>query len=312
MLDRPSLCVYVAYHDSAPHPVPGQDPFVAVCNPRADGRRPPGFEHYTDRPGAPRADLYSELRVQDHLERVASADYVGLAHYRRLFVTRAFPRRFSPWTYDLSAWDWAQVDRYGATKTALLAAIGNRDWCTAPRYDVRWAGHGSLWEQFASYHPVDLLMALADSLALVHSRARLADYLRAETSFVPFNMFLARADAVRAYGQWLWPVLAECQRQVGVPADPYQRRYLGFLAERLHGYWLATTAPRLRVGEVPVAVVCPGGLTSSADASTLARSGTAAPAVGRQGWTQEVLRRLPWSTRVLANRAWRRTTSGRR
>ena len=48
-----------------------------------------------------------------------------------------------------------------------------------------------------------------------------------------YNMFFARKEIVDDYCSWLFPILAYCESHCEKKEDPYQNRYIGFLAERL-------------------------------------------------------------------------------
>lgn len=300
------LTVAVAYHDSRPHPLPGQGPYVAVCNVGPNGSRPAGFAAYDDPDGFPdRNRRYCELSAQRHLELTGDTDLLGLAHYRRIFVTRRSLRTYAPRTYELDRFDWAALDRQGAGEAALIAAVGNRDWCTAPAYDVRWDGHDDLWSQFCAHHPEEMIVAAADAVARVHPGSpSLADHLRRSRRLSFYNMFMARRPLVQQYGNWLWPVLEECSRQIGAIEDPYQARYPGFLAERLMGYWLATALEPAgwRVGDIPIAVVAADGITNGADPA--AATPAARPPIDAS-WSRALARRAPWSARVAVNQVVR-------
>lgn len=66
-----------------------------------------------------------------------------------------------------------------------------------------------------------------------------------------------------------------------VRLDGYQRRYPGFLAERLHGWWLEQRAREgLRVGEVGVAIVDAAGITNSG----VLHGGPGWPSTAVPGW----------------------------
>lgn len=297
------LRLYVAYHDSRPHPLLGQAPYVAVCNVGPHGR-PTGFDVYDDEGGFPEKNsAYCELSALRHLELHGDAQYLGLAHYRRLFLTRRMRKTLGPYTYDVPSWDWSQVDRYGAGEAALMAAVDGADWCTAPLQDVRWSGHPHLWDQFSHHHPERLLVEMCAALQTVHPESPdLHDYLHRATTLAPFNMFIARADLVRRYCSWLWPVLTETDRRLGVIADAYQQRYPGFLAERLQSFWLSFARPEspIRQCALPIAVVRPGGRSASSRA--LVRGpGTSVP-VGPQGWFADVVRLVPFKVRAATTR----------
>lgn len=306
------LTVYVAYYDSRPHPAAGQAPYVALCNVGRDGHRPAGFDQYDDGGGLPaKNELYCELSAQRHLEQRAGGEYLGLCHYRRMFVTARSPRRYAPRSYLLSAWDWSRLDRHGATEVDLLQAVAGRQWCTTPPYDVRWSGHVSLWDQYCDHHPEPFLFVLRDVVRDLHPELPdFRDWLCRTTRLPFFNMFIGRRDRVVQYGAWLWPLLEECERRIGVPDDPYQRRYPGFLAERLHGYWLACVAPRdMSLGRIPVAVVDPNGIVNSHSGGLEGRRERKRPAGPRppplSGLASRAVQASPFALRVAVNRALR-------
>ena len=51
--------------------------------------------------------------------------------------------------------------------------------------------------------------------------------------YYAYNMFIARREILDQYCAWLFPILSRCERVIGQRTDPYQGRYIGFLAERL-------------------------------------------------------------------------------
>lgn len=68
-----------------------------------------------------------------------------------------------------------------------------------------------------------------------------------------YNMMLARHDLFDEYAAWLFPILAETSRRLGVPTDrtAYQQRTMGYLGERLLNVWVAGR-PELKVARVAV------------------------------------------------------------
>lgn len=53
------------------------------------------------------------------------------------------------------------------------------------------------------------------------------------TFYYGYNMFIARKEIFNDYCAWLFPILAYCETHCGEKEDVYQKRYIGFLAERL-------------------------------------------------------------------------------
>lgn len=93
-----TLLVAVAHHDARPHPGPAHAPYAAVCVFAAGSGRPPGFAIYVAEGGRTPREGYGELGVLRWLQTASSADVVGLAHYRRLFTARRWPRTWTPRT----------------------------------------------------------------------------------------------------------------------------------------------------------------------------------------------------------------------
>lgn len=268
----PQLTVYVSYHDSRPHPQPGQRPYVALCNVRRDGSRPPGFAAYDDEGGWPdRNAAYCELSALRHLEQHADTEFVGLFHYRRALAARRPKggRAAGPGSWSVPDWDWSDAASRGAGEADLVAAALTADWLTPRPYDVRRAGFASLWEQFTHNHPEYLLELAGDAVA---EQAPLglsfAQYMREETSTPLYNVFLGRRVVLLQYTAFLWPVLERCAQAVRREPDHYQGRWAGFLAERLHGYWLThgAAAPR-RVAHLPLLVLDREGIRNGTQVS---------------------------------------------
>lgn len=267
------LTVYVAYYQPGPTP-DGDGPYVAVCNVAPDGSRPPGFSIYDDDGGLPlRNDAYCELSALHRLQVREHSPWVGLAHYRRVLVARRPPsarRSDSPGEWAVPSWDWHEVRRQGAGEDEILSAVGERDWCTAPRYDVRRAGFGSLWEQFLANHPAYLADAVDEALAhLAPCLPSFTGYLQAVRAAPLYNVFVGRRQVLDRYASFLWPVLEIVGSRAGLPENGYQRRWAGFLGERLHSYWLDVIGREegVRIGQLPMAVLADGSLTGVAQRS---------------------------------------------
>lgn len=65
------------------------------------------------------------------------------------------------------------------------------------------------------------------------------------------NMFIMRREMFCAYCQWLFPILFELDRRIDITGyDAFNKRVIGFLAERLFNVWLEKNKPD--AVEVPV------------------------------------------------------------
>ena len=51
--------------------------------------------------------------------------------------------------------------------------------------------------------------------------------------YYAYNRLIARREILDQYCEWLVPILFQCEKEIGERDDPYQERYIGFLAERM-------------------------------------------------------------------------------
>lgn len=253
------LTVYVAHYRPRTGPPAEAPPYVAVCNVRPDGARPPGFVAYDDEGGLPEHNAaYNELSVLRRLQRRAETEWVGLVHYRRVLVARRPDGRrgVQPGTVHVDGVDWRRPEQWAGDEAALVAALGDAHWATPLPFDVRRAGYRSLWDHFVGNHPELLLRRAATAVDRLHPELEpLEAYLRREVRTPLYNVFLGRRGVLDCYASFLWPVLEACAP--GLALDGYQGRWAGFLAERLHGYWLSQVAKPsgVRTGVLPLALL---------------------------------------------------------
>lgn len=247
--------LFVAYHAPGPHPedVPG---YRAVCNVRADGSRPEGFTSYDDDHGLPERNReYCELSPFHKLLLEGDEEWIGLTHYRRLFTVdpRIGTTSRYPGYRRAHEFDWAVPEAYGSAASQLEQAVAGADWVSPARLDVRRFGVSSALEQYVANHGRESLDLCDGVLRRRYPKViGLIDYLARTTEIRPYNMMIARASLLREYGRFLWPVLDDCYRFGRRPLDAFQARWPGFLAERLHGYWLDVIAPPLVERRLPL------------------------------------------------------------
>lgn len=67
------------------------------------------------------------------------------------------------------------------------------------------------------------------------------------------NMFIMSRSLYQEYAQWIFSILFEVEKRIHISSDPYQKRIIGFLAERLLNVWLRYKS--LRVKEIPIIFV---------------------------------------------------------
>lgn len=239
-MSAPRLTVYVTHHRSPVAPSPEPPPYLAVCNVRPDGSRPPGFTAYDDEGGLPGSNTaYNELSVLHRLQARADTELVGLSHYRRALLARrpTGRRGEQPGTLHVRGWDWRQPERWGGDETSLVPAMHGLDWATPRPFDP--AGRLPLAVGALRGQPPGGAAApggRGGSRAASRPRA-FGVYLRRESATPLYSVFLGRRELLDRYEAFRWPVLAACAP--GLELGDYPRRWAGFVAERLHGYWLA-------------------------------------------------------------------------
>lgn len=151
---------------------------------------------------------YCELTVLYWMWKNVKESWVGLCHYRRHFI--------------LTEDEIARIPRSGADVILPVPSI-----CQP-----------SVGENYRKRHDKDDWDHLLDLLK--HSYPDLYDLAVSlwETGeygnlYYTCNMFIMKKEVLDEYCSWLFPILFQMEQFGGEKADPYQNRYLGFLAERL-------------------------------------------------------------------------------
>lgn len=177
---------------------------------------------------------YCELTALYWMWKHAQADFVGLAHYRRYLA--APQRHAAPRARILS----------GPELERLLA----RDALLLPRRR-RYFIETNLSQYAHAHHVKDLLAARDVILSLYPGTQTAFDAVMRRRSGHRFNMLVMRRDMLSAYCAWLFPILFALEARLDTSAyDDYNRRVIGFIAERLLDVWIAQN--NLPYRELPV------------------------------------------------------------
>lgn len=155
----------------------------------------------------------------------ASADYIGLCHYRRFFASRRLGSKASRIA--------VQKDIEVALSRAPIILPKKRNYFIETNYS-----------QYAhAHHAQDL------ELTRVILAERCPEYLPAfdctmrRTTGHRFNMLVMRRDWLGAYCKWLFDVLFELEKRLDISSySDYDRRVFGFVAERLLDVWIETAS----------------------------------------------------------------------
>lgn len=151
---------------------------------------------------------YCELTVLYWMWKNIEEPWVGLCHYRRHFV--------------LTDAEITWIPKSGADVILPVPSI-----CQP-----------SVGENYRKRHDKDdwnhllylLKYSYPDLYELAVSLWETGEY---GNLYYTCNMFIMKKAVLNEYCSWLFPILFQMEQFGGEKADPYQNRYLGFLAERL-------------------------------------------------------------------------------
>lgn len=79
------------------------------------------------------------------------------------------------------------------------------------------------------------------------------EYLEKGSKFYIGNMFVAKKEIMNEYCHWLFTILFETEKRITFSEDPYQRRVIGFLSERL--FTLYILHKKFKLKELPILFV---------------------------------------------------------
>ncbi len=145
---------------------------------------------------------YSEMTVAYWVWKNSSADYIGMSHYRRLFV---YPEKIA---LKLRTTD---IEAVLPLPTLYLHALRN--------------------EYFSRYIP-DVWETMIEVLDEMHPEYHdSAQKVFSGKYFYGNNMWVLRRDVLDKFFSWMFPMLFEIEKRIGELADPYYNRYTGFCSE---------------------------------------------------------------------------------
>ena len=182
---------------------------------------------------------YCELTGLYWMWKNMDADYLGLVHYRRLFVNPGFFRKKAPYSRLL---DNAHAESLLQGREGALPKKRN--------YFIE-----TIYSHYAHTHYAEHL----DTVRKILSE-RCPEYLSAfdrlmhGTKAHMFNMMILRRDKLDSYCSWLFPILRELTQRVDASDyDDFQARYPGRVSELLLNVWVETQ--KLDYVEIPVVMI---------------------------------------------------------
>ncbi len=154
----------------------------------------------------------------------SSAEIIGLVHYRRHFAGRFWP--VNPWKRIITGEEIQEHLRY-----ADILLPKTRNYMIETNYT-----------QYAHAHYEKDLQLCRQVLTEQSPGSVLAfDRVMQRRRGHRFNMMIAKRDVLDRYCQWLFPILFTLEERIDTSGySAYDRRVIGFLAERLLDVWLET------------------------------------------------------------------------
>jgi hypothetical protein len=200
---------------------------------------PPKYDLHTQRKTVGRVGAdFAELRALE--ESLQTNAYAGVFHYRRVLIIDE--AKIEDVTIEktwegsfISAWNWAKTTELGWSKEKLEQYSQLGVTVLPNPVDVSHFGHENLYEQYVQAHGSKVLEAIEKKWPESNS---FFEYLRSETKLIPFNIFLAPANVREKLFEWLLPILNSVEYDLSdLSQNDYQRRWPGFIAERLTSYF---------------------------------------------------------------------------
>lgn len=147
---------------------------------------------------------YCELTALYWMWKNDNSKYIGLSHYRRKFELEG-NQIVGTLQSDADVIVTVPVLNFDTVRGQYGKDHGEGDW------DTMW---DAIRELYPEYLPA-------------------AEEVQDGIYYYAYNMFITRKEIFDAYCEWLFAILAYCEKKIGVKEDNYQNRYVGFLAERL-------------------------------------------------------------------------------
>jgi hypothetical protein len=212
-----NLAVYMAYH-SETYPEPLFDYVIPIqVGAHKHKQKSSAISDDTGINISHKNDIMSELTALYWIWKNSTQEYLGLCHYRRFFDLEVEP-----------------------IKKILL-----KDYIIVPD---RMILSRSIKDQYIVSHTQDEWNVMMESIR-EHAPHYYAAALQvfAGNVLYPFNMFICSRYFLDSYCTWLFPILASIEAKVDVSnKDKYQKRYLGFLAERLFTLYILYNGNRVK------------------------------------------------------------------
>lgn len=147
---------------------------------------------------------YCELTALYWMWKNDTSKYIGLSHYRRLFELEG-EQIVNALQNGVDVLVTVPVLNFDGVKVQYCRDHDKQDW------DIMMEAIRELYPEYLSS----------------------AELAQSGIYYYAYNMFITRKEIFDDYCKWLFDILEYCEERIGLKADNYQNRYIGFLAERL-------------------------------------------------------------------------------
>lgn len=187
-------------------------------------------------------------------------DIIGLAHYRRYldlnYRKPLFEKDRNHVVRNIKNDDYRLIDLKNeiAVKKKIIqllkfseVVIPQKAFCTLDNGEFE-----SLSQQYKRFH--------IEADWIICMEVILQKYPEYEESVISFfdngnilylcNMFISKKEWFNEYCQWLFDILFEVEKRITISKDPFQKRVIGFLAERLFTLYILHN--KFKIKELPI------------------------------------------------------------
>ena len=232
-----SIKLFLAYHKATP--VLSTYPFVPIQGGRAVAKNK--LDMIGDDTGdhiSGKNPNYCELTVQYWIWKNVKADYVGLAHYRRILDFNGCP--------DNTFTDFSEETcrKFGWTKDRIEELCRQYDVIMPPNWTIFPPGEpGNVMTPYEFHRSEHIESDLQTTMQVIDElypefHDLTEQVLMKETKACFGNICLMKKDLFDAYSDWLFRILFEVEKRIPISPDPEQARVFGFLSERLINVYL--------------------------------------------------------------------------
>lgn len=172
---------------------------------------------------------YCELTALYWIWKNSNDDIVGLVHYRRYFEARK--KIMSPSYVSKIMIDYDII--VPQKRNYFIASIKRH-------YDT-------------AHYSSDLCLVRTKIMKIHPDYIDVFDKVMSGKKIFLYNMFVTKKEILRSYCEWLFPLINEVSQEIDTSNyDPYQKRVIGFLAERLFNVWVCKNISEEKIRYLPV------------------------------------------------------------